>query len=66
MGVVEAFDVVEYSCAGLVLGGEAGAVQEFGLEGGEEQLGDGRRRRRRLFVPLTLRCRPVTAGPKRS
>ena len=39
MGVVEAFDVVEDGGAGLVPVGEAGPVQEFGLEGGEERLG---------------------------
>ena len=41
MGVVEAFDVVEDGGAGLVAGGGAGPVQEFGLEGGEERLGYG-------------------------
>ena len=41
MGVVETFDVVEDGGAGLVSGGEAGPVQEFGLEGGEERLGGG-------------------------
>ena len=40
MGVVEAFDVVEDGGAGLVAVGEAGLVQEFGLDGGEERLGD--------------------------
>ena len=41
VGVVEALDVVEYGGAGLVPVGEAGPVQEFGLEGGEERLGYG-------------------------
>ena len=41
MGVVEAFDVVEDGGSGLVPGGGAGPVQEFGLEGGEERLGYG-------------------------
>ena len=40
VGVVEAFDVVEDSGAGLVPGGEAGPVEEFGLECGEERLGN--------------------------
>ena len=40
-GVVEAFDVVEDGGAGLVADGEAGPVEEFGLEGGEERLGYG-------------------------
>ena len=38
--VVEAFDEVEEGGAGLVVGGEAGAVEEFAFEGGEERLGD--------------------------
>ena len=41
MWVVEAFDVVEDGGSGLVVGGEAFPVQEFGLEGGEERLGYG-------------------------
>ena len=39
--VVEAFDVVEHCCAGLVSVRECGAVEEFGLEGGEERFGYG-------------------------
>ena len=41
VGVVEPFDVVEDSGSGLVPGGEAGPVEEFGFEGGEERLGYG-------------------------
>ena len=41
VGVVEAFDVVEDGGSGLVRGGEAFPVEEFGLEGGEERLGYG-------------------------
>lgn len=39
--VVEAFDVVEDGGSGLVPVGEAGPVEEFGLEGGEKRLGYG-------------------------
>ena len=46
MGVVEAFDVVEDGGSGLVPGGEAVPVQEFGFEGGEERFGYGHGRRR--------------------
>ena len=41
VGVVEPFDVLEDAYAGLDSGPEAGPVQEFGREAGEERLGDG-------------------------
>lgn len=41
VGVIEALDVGEHLTLGLGAGGEAGAVDQFGLQGGEEALGDG-------------------------
>jgi hypothetical protein len=41
LGVVETFDEVEHRQAGLDLGLEADAVEEFALEGGEETLAQG-------------------------
>ncbi len=51
--VVEALDEVEQCGAGLVVGGEAGSVEEFTFEGGEERLGD------RVDAPIDVK-RPVS------